>query len=319
MATQLQPARVEQRERLSAPEWMQSFDTRRAEARRVPVAIWLHWILRVGVLAEFVGHGAFGIMGKEAWLPYFHLFGIPDRWAWIIMPIVGTIDVSVGILTLVRPMRLVLLYATFWATMTALLRPLAGQGLWEEVFERAGNVGLPLALLALVGPGNRSPRSWFEHARPRPLTHDGAVALSRLLRVLVALLLIGHGGFGVSHLHDQEWTGYLGVLGLGAGSVSAWHLIVVVGWFEVALGIAVLVTPSRGLVLTVLAWKVATELLRPLAGESVWEFIERGGDYFLPLALFLVYGWLAAPGPHHERSNALAPSAPAAASRTDHK
>ena len=128
----------------------------------------------------------------------------------------------------------------------------------------------------------------------------------------MALLLVGHGGFGVSHLQDQEWTEYLGVLGLGAGSVRAWHLIVVVGWFEVALGLAVLVTPSRRLVPTVLAWKVTTELLRPLAGESVWEFIERGGDYFLPLALFLVYGWLAAPAPRHEGSSSLAQSAPAA-------
>lgn len=68
-------------------------------------------------------------------------------------------------------MRAVLLYATAWATFTTVLRPLAGQGVWEEVFERGGNIGLPLALLILVGLGSqRSIRSWFEKARPRVLT-----------------------------------------------------------------------------------------------------------------------------------------------------
>ena len=30
-----------------------------------------HWLLRTACAAEFVGHGAFGIMTKAAWVPYF--------------------------------------------------------------------------------------------------------------------------------------------------------------------------------------------------------------------------------------------------------
>ena len=41
----------------------------------------LHWILRVAVAACFIGHGAFGIITKTAWLPYFAIFGIPEAWA----------------------------------------------------------------------------------------------------------------------------------------------------------------------------------------------------------------------------------------------
>jgi len=41
----------------------------------------------------------------------------------------------------------------------------------------------------------------------------------------------------------------------------------------------------------VFAWKLGTEALRPLAGEALWEFIERGGSYGAPLAL----AWLQWP------------------------
>lgn len=252
---------------------------------------WLHWILRVGALWCFVGHGAFGIIGKAGWLPYYRVFGVSDSLAWDTMPIIGAIDIAIGILILVRPMRAVLVYAIFWTVLTALLRPLAGQGLWQEVFERGGNYGLVMALLLLVGFGNRTMRSWFEYAPPRELSLDLAKALGWTLRICIALLLVGHGGFGITHLHDEEWITYLGVLGVGPEAASP-LLIATIGWFEVALGLAILIRPYRRLILFVLAWKVGTELLRPLAGEPVWDFVERGGDYFLPLALLLLQGVL---------------------------
>src|SRR5215207_5775007 len=74
------------------------------------IATWLHWALRIGVLWQFVGHGAFGIMGKEGWLPYYNVFGISDSWAFRTMPLVGAVDIAVGVLTLVWPMRAVLVY-----------------------------------------------------------------------------------------------------------------------------------------------------------------------------------------------------------------
>ena len=57
------------------------------------------------------------------------------------------------------------------------------------------------------------------------------------------------------------------------------------GWFECVLGLIVLCWPMRGVLLFVFAWKLATEAFRPLAGEPIWEFIERGGSYGAPLAL----------------------------------
>jgi hypothetical protein len=36
---------------------------------------------------------------------------------------------------------------------------------------------------------------------------------------------------------------------------------------------------------------LGTDAFRPLAGEPIWEFIERGGSYGAPLALAWVQGW----------------------------
>lgn len=244
----------------------------------------LHWVLRVAVAACFIGHGAFGIITKAAWVPYFGLYGIPEAWAWQLMPLVGTVDITVGVLTLVQPVRAVVLYMSFWGLMTAGLRPLSGQGMWE-LLERAGNYGVPLAFLFLLGAG-RSFVDWFSTRPADPLTEPRATALGWILRVTTALLLIGHGGFDVA-MH-KDWSGYAAAVGISPATLAAHPLRAVGGWFEIALGLLVLAWPARGLLLFVLVWKLSTEALRPLAGEPVWEFIERGGSYGAPLALALM-------------------------------
>ncbi|HSJ09980.1 MAG TPA: hypothetical protein VK928_08695, partial [Longimicrobiales bacterium] len=110
-------------------------------------------VLRLGAALCFIGHGAFGFITKAAWLPYFGVIGIPAEWAWRLMPIVGAIDVLAGMAILFGPSRLPLVYMVTWALWTALLRPLAGEPVFETL-ERAGNYGVPLAFLMLAGlPG----------------------------------------------------------------------------------------------------------------------------------------------------------------------
>ncbi len=46
-----------------------------------------------------------------------------------------------------------------------------------------------------------------------------------------------------------------------------------------------LARPAPVLLLFVVAWKLGTEALRPLAGEPLWEFVERWSNYTAPLAL----------------------------------
>ncbi len=244
----------------------------------------LEWILRVGVAACFIGHGAFGIITKAAWVPYFAVWGIPEPWAWRLMPIAGAVDIAIGALTLFRPIPAVLLYMTFWGLQTACPRPLAGQGVWE-LLERAGNYGVPLAFLLLLGGGG-SLRDWFSSRPAAPLTRERAAAIAWTLRITTALLLIGHGGFDFAM--GKDWSGYAEALGIPPETLAAHPLTPWAGWVEVALGLAVLAWPAPPILVLAFLWKLATEATRPLAGEPVWEFIERGGSFAAPLALLVL-------------------------------
>jgi hypothetical protein len=89
----------------------------------------------------FIGHGAFGILTKAAWVPYFAVAGVGETAAWRLMPLIGGVDIAIGVLVFVWPCRALFAWAATWAMWTAALRPFAGQG-WSEFFERAGNSSL---------------------------------------------------------------------------------------------------------------------------------------------------------------------------------
>ena len=252
------------------------------------LAVKVHWALRIGVALEFLGHGLAGFYRPPGWIPYFTFFGISESFAYDHMTyITGTVDIALAVLLLLRPMRAVMLHMAVWGLLTAALRPWTGES-WFELVERGANYGMPLALLVLSGWGGRSLRPWFE--RVRPPDHIGPElvrSLAWITRGSIALLLVGHGGLGI-WAAKQEWFDFLGWFGV-ADSSQAVGVMIWVGVFEVVLGLAVLIKPLRGLLLFVLVWKIGTELLRPLVGQPNYQFVERAGDYVLPLALF----WLA--------------------------
>ncbi len=252
------------------------------------LAVKLHWALRIGVALEFLGHGLAGFYRPPGWIPYFTFFGIPETFAHDYMTyMTGTVDIALAILLLVRPMRAVMLHMAVWGLLTALMRPLTGES-WFELVERGANYGMPLALLVLSGWGGRSLRSWFERVGPpERIGRDLALKLAWITKVSIALLLVGHGGLGI-WAAKQEWFDFLRWFGV-TDSSHAVDLMIWVGVFEVVLGIAVLYRPLRSLLVFVLVWKLGTELLRPLVGQPNYQFVERAGDYVLPLALY----WLA--------------------------
>ena len=256
---------------------------------RGPLPMRVDWVLRLGVAGEFIGHGWVGTGRPAAWLPFFQVFGFSPDFANAIMPVIGAWDIGVGLLMLALPVRWLLIWTAFWGLFTAFLRPLAGQG-WLEFLERAGNYGVPLALLLLAGvhPYSQSVWNWLRPTRLQPtVSRAQALRVAWVLRFTVAGLLIGHGGIGVFR-HPQAWTAYFTVLGINAAAVADRSLIETVGWVEIALGTVVLIRPFRGLLLFVFCWKLATEFLRPLAGEEIGQFIERSGSYAAPIALALL-------------------------------
>jgi hypothetical protein len=238
----------------------------------------------------FIGHGAFGFITKAAWVPYFGVVGIPATWAWRLMPIVGAIDVLAAMAVLFAPRGLPLAYMTVWATWTALLRPLSGESALGAV-ERAGNYGVPFALMVLTA----MPRSWDGLARllRRPAADEVTHKTVRgILKWTTCLLLLAHGGLGM--MGEPILTAHYASIGLPAGTT------VLVGWFEIVLAVVVAMRPMTGLLLFVAAWKIATEFLFIVAGAPIWEFVERAGSYAAPLALAALAKESA---PHHTKSN----------------
>jgi hypothetical protein len=236
----------------------------------------VHWCLRLGAAACFIGHGAFGIITKSAWVPYFALVGIPSELAYTLMPVVGAIDILMGVAVLFSPRPFVLLYMAVWATWTALLRPLTGEPVFETL-ERAGNYGVPLAMLLLLG-WPRSWRGWFAGGDGAPATR---ATLRRVLQWTTALLLFGHGALAAITGKALFATHYA-TLGLPA-SVAP-----VIGWVEIAMSALVLVSSAPALFIAVAVWKLVTEALFPLAGAPIWEVVERGGSYAAPVAVALL-------------------------------
>ena len=217
----------------------------------------------------FIGHGAFGLITKAVWCNYFGVFGIGHDMAYRLMPVVGSIDILLGLSLLVYPVRAAFAWLVLWGFFTASLRPLSGEP-FAELIERTGNFGAPLAFLLMYSFGG-----WFSRVRPStPVEHPER--LRWCLRVAAFLLLLGHG-----------WLNLLGKKGLldqyaalGWSGVALWA-----GLFEICGAVAVLLRPARGLVVVLLLWKVGSELFYP--HYEVFEWIERGGSYGVLLALLL--------------------------------
>ena len=236
--------------------------------------------LRVGAALCFIGHGAFGFITKVEWLPYFAVVGVPEPWAWKLMPVVGAVDVLAGMAVLFAPRGLPLLYMTVWAAWTALLRPLAGESVFETL-ERAGNYGVPLALILMTGvtftrAGLLQPLFGPERAG-HPERREGSALVRPVLQWTTVLLLLGHGALGV--MEKPGLAAHYSAVGLPVATTA------IVGWIEIALGITVAFRPAAGLLVFVAVWKVATESLFITAGAPLWEFVERAGSYAAPLAL----------------------------------
>lgn len=117
----------------------------------------VRWVLRIGIAATFFGHGIFAWKVHPGWISYLTTAGFSQSTAIFLMPIIGVIDIVVGIFVVFWPIKIVLVYALVWTLVTALIRPLAGEPIWTFV-ERGANWAAPMALLLLQG----TPSDWKE-------------------------------------------------------------------------------------------------------------------------------------------------------------
>ncbi len=240
----------------------------------------IYLILRIGIAMCFIGHGAFGIITKPIWCNYFGVFGIGHNLAYELMPLVGSIDIALGVTMLIYPVRAIAAWLVLWGIVTASLRPLSGEP-FAEFIERAGNFGAPLMLLWWVGFDWTNVKSWLTRISPKVDVEQKKIEqLSLGLRMVVFLLLVGHGWLNL--IHKQGIIDQL----IGLHFENATFIASCIGWFEVSAAFLILIKPIRPFILTLFIWKMASELFYP--HYELFEWIERGGSYTSLLALWVM-------------------------------
>jgi hypothetical protein len=238
----------------------------------------IYYTLRIACAMCFIGHGAFGIITKAIWCNYFGVFGIGHDMAYSLMPYVGILDISLGVLILFYPLRIVFGWLIIWGTFTALLRPLSGEP-FAEFLERAGNYGAPLALLLLT---YSKENNWLKPVTAKNTRFDG-ITVKRVkicLQVVVFLLFLGHGWLNLiekkSLLDQYQSLGF-------SNAISVAH---VVGSLEILAAVITLIKPVHSILIIFFIWKMVSELFYP--HWEIFEFIERGGSYGSILALWFL-------------------------------
>ena len=109
-----------------------------------------------------------------------------------------------------------------------------------------------------------------------------------ILRIAVAGEFIGHGMFAVQG--KAAWIGWIQKFGI-ADPATAAKLLLLVGLLDIFVAIVVLIKPIRAALLWATFWGFWTALVRPIVGESFWDFIERWANWGAPLALLFLVGW----------------------------
>lgn len=239
----------------------------------------LHFILRIASAMCFIGHGAFGIITKPIWCNYFAVCGIDHDLAYKLMPVLGTVDILLGLSILIYPIRAVAGWLIAWGMITALLRPLSGEP-FAEFFERAGNFGAPLALI-LLSAGSSGKGLFARIVVPPAITDDKTLnRVTLCLKIVVFLLIAGHGWLNL--LEKKGLLAQYQSLGFSNPARTAQ----LVGIFEVLSACSLLVRPFRLFILVILLWKMGSELFYP--HYELFEWVERGGSYGSLLALWVI-------------------------------
>ena len=280
----------------------------------------LHWTLRVTVALCFIGHGTWGLITKSGWLPFFASQGIEPELAWALQPVIGAFDIIMALLLLRKSNRAILIWMFLWALWTAMLRPLSGNiekvevdGVWTvqireearpdktqtwEFWERAGNWGPPFMLLVMGGAFALRRKDLLGDYEEPEIKDSTIDTIFFLCKLCLALLLIGHAGFGFA-VQKQMLIDHWQSIGVNADA----DFISQIGYAEFALGVLIFIAPIRPLIFLALGWKLFTEFLYVPADTvtgmgivNIFEWIERWGDYGIPLAMLYVLSYRAKRG-----------------------
>lgn len=117
---------------------------------------------------------------------------------------------------------------------------------------------------------------------------NNSKVVSWILRITIAGEFFGHAMFALQG--KQQWIGWIEKL-LHVDAATAVTLLTVVGVADILVAIIVLIRPIHIVLAWAVIWGFWTAILRPIVGESWWDFIERWANWGAPLALLVTIGW----------------------------
>ncbi len=122
---------------------------------------------------------------------------------------------------------------------------------------------------------------------------SGRSSIEWVLRVGVFGEFLGHGILALGG--KAAWVGWMTEL-FGVTAGVGLQMVQAIGLLDILVAMLVLIFPIRAVLLWAFFWGFATALVRPIVGESFWDFVERWANWAAPLALLLLCGWPKRPG-----------------------
>lgn len=108
-------------------------------------------------------------------------------------------------------------------------------------------------------------------------------SVEKILRVAIFLTFLGHGIVAIQgHL---AWIDYLEFIGFSSDRAS--DILPLIGFLDILVALTILIKPYKYVVLWASIWAFSAALIRPLSGEEIWAFVERGSNWMTPLALYI--------------------------------
>jgi|SRR3989344_1705397 len=108
-----------------------------------------------------------------------------------------------------------------------------------------------------------------------------------ILRISLFGEFLGHGIFALQ-LKQSFLDMIISVLGVSLASAKT--ILLIIGFLDILVALLALIYPFRLLLIYASFWGFATGLARPLAGDPIWDFIERWANIGIPLALLYIRG-----------------------------
>ncbi len=107
-----------------------------------------------------------------------------------------------------------------------------------------------------------------------------------ILRLGVFGSFLGHGVFALQV--KQGWIKYFTAVGLSESVANT--LLPLIGVMDIVVALIALFYPLRIVLAWAAVWGLWTALLGPIAGEPIWDFVERWANWAAPLALLMLRG-----------------------------